>query len=112
MACAERDVSMSAEAPKGVTTSVIPADPQKADGLADELGQLATAAEWKRAALVYARVKVQDSQGRPTTKKVTDDLLTPAEYALRGIHGLRSKTTIRPTGGLGITRSPKAWHSR
>jgi hypothetical protein len=77
------------------TAFSIPSDPDKADHLATELGELATATEWKRAALVYARVRVQDSAGRPPGKKVTDDLLSPAEYALRGIHGLRSKTTVR-----------------
>jgi hypothetical protein len=75
-------------------TFTIPTDPSKADGLAGELGELATACEWKRAALVYARVQVRDRQGRPTDK-ATAGLLTPTEYALRGIHGLRSKTTTR-----------------
>jgi hypothetical protein len=84
-----------------MSTFTIPSDPDKADHLATELGELATAAEWKRAALVYARVRVQDSAGGdPATRaKVKGDIgdqrLTPAEYALRGIHGLRSKTTIR-----------------
>jgi hypothetical protein len=76
-------------------TFTIPSDPDKADHLATELGELATATEWKRAALVYARVRVQDSAGRPSGEKVIGDLLSPAEYALRGIHGLRSKTTVR-----------------
>jgi hypothetical protein len=74
---------------------IIPGDAAKADTLASELGELATAIEWKRAAIVYARVRVQDSQGRLAGEKVKTDLLSPAGYALRGIHGLRSKTTIR-----------------
>lgn len=74
----------------------IPADPKTADGMAGDLGELATATEWKRAAIVYARVRVQDCRGRPAeAEKVASDLLTPAEYALLGIHGLRSKTTVR-----------------
>jgi DNA N-6-adenine-methyltransferase (Dam) len=77
-----------------VSTFVIPRDARKADNLAGELGELASATEWKRAAIVYARVQVRDHQGRPA-EKVKSDLLTPAEYALLGIHGLRSKTTVR-----------------
>jgi hypothetical protein len=73
----------------------IPVDPHAADRVAGELGELATATEWKRAAIVYARVRVQDSQGRPPTETVRSALLSPAEYAVRGIHGLRSKTTVR-----------------
>lgn len=74
---------------------VIPSDPGRADALAGELGELATATEWKRAAIVYARVQVYDNQGRPSAEKVNSDLLSPAEYAAVGIHGLRSKTTVR-----------------
>jgi hypothetical protein len=76
-------------------TFTIPADPRAADKLAGELGELATAVARQRAALVYARVRVQDGQGRPTVEKAKTGLLSPAEYALRGIHGLRSRTTIR-----------------
>jgi hypothetical protein len=73
----------------------IPRDPRKADELAGELGALATAVAWQRAAIVYARVRVQEAQGRPTAKKANSGLLSPAQYALRGIHGLRSRTTVR-----------------
>ncbi|SPM43590.1 Mycobacterium numidiamassiliense ORFan [Mycobacterium numidiamassiliense] len=73
---------------------VLPATAAEADQLNGELGQLAMAVEWKRAALVYARVYVADSPGRPT-EKVNPDLLTPKQYAGLGIHGLRSKTTVR-----------------
>ena len=75
----------------------IPAKPAEADALAGELGELATATEWKRAAIVYARVKVGDHGG--DRSKINNDLasgkITPNEYALRQIHGLRSATTIR-----------------
>src|SRR6516164_9422137 len=64
------------------------AGPRAADKLAGELGELATAVARQRAALVYARVRVQDGQGRPTVEKAKTGLLSPAEYALRGIHGL------------------------
>jgi hypothetical protein len=85
-----------ADVPTATSTFTIPVDPAAADAMAGELGELATATEWKRAAIVYARVRVQEGQGRPpAAEMVSSDLLTPAEYALRGIHGLRSKTTIR-----------------
>lgn len=80
-----------------MTEFQIPVNAADADGLADELGQIAAALEWKRAALVYARVKVGDHGG--DRSKINADLatdkLTPKEHALRGIHGLRSQTTIR-----------------
>ncbi len=76
---------------------IIPAKPSDADGLANELGVIATATEWKRAALVYARVTVGEHGG--DRSKVNGDLATSklptTGYALLGIHGLRSKTTIR-----------------
>lgn len=77
-------------------TFTLPSTPSDADNLATELGELATATEWKRAALVYARVRVQGRDGRPV-KELTakDDRLSPEQYAQRGIHGLRSKTTVR-----------------
>jgi hypothetical protein len=80
-----------------MTTFTIPVDPTKADDLATELGELATATEWKRAAIVYARVQV-GQHGGDRTKTRTDldsGKLTTEQYALLGIHGLRSKTTIR-----------------
>jgi hypothetical protein len=80
----------------------IPADPDQADALAGELGELATATEWRRAAIVYSRVHVRDSQGRPTEKVTRDHLMTPAEYADKGVYGLRSRTTIRAYW--------RAWH--
>jgi hypothetical protein len=73
----------------------LPASAAEADALANELGVLATATEWKRSAVVYSRVRVEDGPGRPPAEKANSGLLSPAEYALRGIHGLRSKTTVR-----------------
>ena len=80
----------------------IPADPDQADALAGELGELASATEWRRAAIVYSRVHVRDSQGRPTEKVTSDHLMPPAEYAEKGVYGLRSRTTIRAYW--------RAWH--
>lgn len=73
----------------------IPADASAADTLAGQLGALATATEWQRAAIVSARVEVQDGPGRPTGEKAKGDRLSPEKFALLGIHGLRSKTTVR-----------------
>lgn len=82
---------------------VIPASPNEADDLSAELGEIATAAEWKRAALVYARVRVTanggDRRSEATRRKSEsgqdDGKITADEYALRGIHGLRSGNTVR-----------------
>ncbi|MGZ4524859.1 MAG: hypothetical protein ACXVX7_00080 [Mycobacterium sp.] len=58
------------------STFAIPGDPGDADAMLGELGELATATEWKRAAIVYARVWVQESPGRPRAENATSDLLT------------------------------------
>lgn len=71
----------------------IPANAGDADELAGELGQLVRSTEWKRAALIYARVHVGSHGGDRT--KTTSDLATPNAYAKLGISGLRSPTTIR-----------------
>ena len=80
-----------------MTTFSIPSDPDQADDLASELGELASAAEWKRAALVYARVHVSTHGGdrSKVNSDLADDKISPKQYALRGIHGLRSQTTVR-----------------
>jgi hypothetical protein len=74
---------------------VIPAKAADADALAGELGGLATAVEWKRAAIVYARVLVREHAGRPEEMLKTAHYLSPRDYALLGIHGLRSANTVR-----------------
>jgi hypothetical protein len=79
------------------TSFVVPAKPGDADKLAGELGELATACEWKRAAIVYARVRVSEHGGHRSKTKtgLANGKIGPKEYALRGVHGLRSPTTIR-----------------
>jgi hypothetical protein len=74
---------------------IIPADPREADRLCGQLGELATAVGWKRSAITFARLRVQDEPGRPTAEMAKSGLLSPREFALLGIHGLRSTTTIR-----------------
>jgi hypothetical protein len=78
-----------------VETFTLPSTATEADGLASDLGVLATATEWKRAAIIHARVTVRDRRGRPDGQKLTNDLLTPDDYAALGVHGLRSATTVR-----------------
>jgi WhiB family transcriptional regulator, redox-sensing transcriptional regulator len=89
--------AMTAPDTHPVSGFTIPADPTDADHLAGELGELATACEWKRAAIVYARVQVSEHGG--DRSKLKSDLangkMTPAEYAVLGIHGLRSPQTVR-----------------
>jgi hypothetical protein len=76
-------------------TFTLPSTAAEADTVVDSLGVLATATEWKRAAIIHTRVTVRDRRGRPNGQKLTNDLLTPDEYAALGIHGLRSATTVR-----------------
>lgn len=79
--------------PRPTLTFRIPAESDDADELAGELGQLVRSTEWKRAALIYARVRVGTHGG--DRSKINSDLATPNAYAKLGISGLRSPTTIR-----------------
>jgi hypothetical protein len=76
----------------------IPDDADDADELCMELGDIASATEFKRAALVYARVRVSSHGGDRSKSKSglapDDGKVTTSVYARKGIHGLRSKTTI------------------
>lgn len=74
-------------------TFQIPSNPADADSLAGDLAELVRSSEWKRAALIYARVQVSGHGG--DRSKITSDLATPTAYAKLGISGLRSPTTIR-----------------
>jgi hypothetical protein len=74
----------------------VPASAANADRLAADLGALADATGWKLAALIYARVRVQQHRGRPSSsEKINLDLLTPAQFADLGIRGLRGAATVR-----------------
>src|SRR5690242_9875076 len=75
---------------------LVPPSATEADQRARLLGEIATAIDWKRAAIVYARVRLHPRQGRPKTENLkSEDFLTPEQYARLGIHGLRSATTVR-----------------
>jgi len=76
-------------------TFTLPTSGAEADRLAADLGTVANATGWKLAALIYARVRVQEQNGRPRTEKVNLDLLSPEQFAALGIRGLTSKTTVR-----------------
>jgi len=84
-------------------TFTLPASIAEADRLAADLGSLAHATGWKLAALVYARVRVQEQHGRPRTETVNLDLLSPEQFAALEIRGLTSKNTVRAYW--------RAWHS-
>ena len=73
----------------------IPADPREADALAGELGELVTAAEWRRSALIYARVHVTTHGGDRSKPNSGLGRETPDQFARRRIVGLRS-----PEGGV------------
>lgn len=85
----------------------LPATPDDADAMAREFAVIATATNWARGALVYARVVVRDSPGRVWSSESTaliaksgnyqndwEARLTPQSYADLGIVGLRSRTSV------------------
>ncbi|SII58004.1 Uncharacterised protein [Mycobacteroides abscessus subsp. abscessus] len=56
------------------------------------MGELITASEWQRAALVWAFT--EDQQGKRTTS-VTSDRSSMVEFAKLGVSGLRSVNSIK-----------------
>lgn len=76
-----------------MTTFTLPASTIGADDALNELGQLATATEWKRAAIVAALVlphgKRKDVDGTSAIHRVTAN-----QFSKRGIHGLTSHHTV------------------
>ena len=70
-----------------VTTFTLPSTPEAADELLSGLGALATATEWKRAAIVHARTT-------PKGKHSTSGKLSAAKFAELGIVGLASPSTV------------------
>lgn len=79
-----------------MTSIRVPSTIAKGVAKLNDLGTLATATEWERAAIVAAFVRLAPSPGgdqRPSN--VSSDNETPTEFAARGIHGLRSHNTVR-----------------
>jgi len=78
-----------------MSTITIPRTIGAAKRKLDELGELSTATEWGRSAIVATYV-VRGRPGRPANRPETDD--SPMEsaqaFARRGIHGLTSATTV------------------
>jgi hypothetical protein len=69
----------------------IPADIDAAVADLNGLGALITAKEWHRAAIVATFVSLADGKG----KRNASSSISPAEFAALGIHGLKSKDTVR-----------------
>ena len=80
----------------------IPASVEEATEQLNGIHSLLTAREWERAAIVAAFAK-EGQAGRPTKSASAGRLLTPVQFAALGIHGLRSKDTVR--------RYVRAWAS-
>jgi hypothetical protein len=76
------------------TVFTIPPNPDKADALLGELGEMATATDWKRAAIVYARTR-QGMPGRPSQELADNShFLSFREFAKLGIHGLTHHSSV------------------
>lgn len=89
--------NMAPTAPAPRERFTLPVTAAEADALAEKLGQIATATGWQRAALVYARVKVSGHGGDRSKINIdlADDRMTAEQYAMLGVHGLSSATTVR-----------------
>ena len=57
----------------------------------NSLGELATATEWERAAIVAAYVHISEGRGK---RNVSSDI-SPSDFAKLGIHGLTSHNSVR-----------------
>lgn len=65
------------------------------DAQAAEVANAATLSGWALAGYVASQVRLSDTGGRPTESARTSTLLTPVQFAAKGIRGLRSKDTVR-----------------
>ena len=73
-----------------VTRVHIPAAAQEAEERLAELGPLATAIEWERAAIVYALAQ----PGTPGSRSDTFIRISFSRFAAKGIHGLRHHRSV------------------
>lgn len=71
----------------------IPASVDEAVDKLGSLGKLLTATEWERAAILAAFVRLDEHGGDKT--KTESSLASTAEFAAKGIVGLKSKDTVR-----------------
>ena len=77
--------------PEGrVTRIIIPASAQEAEARLGELGPLATAIEWERAAIVYALTQ----PGTPGPSSGSFTRTSFSRFAAKGIHGLRTHNSL------------------
>lgn len=72
----------------------LPTDIDAAAASLGRLGELATATEWKRAAIVATFVRTDSKGGRPGNLPDPSGFETPNQFARRGIIGLSSHTTV------------------
>lgn len=72
----------------------IPRDEQQCVDQLGDLGELATATAWHRAAIVAALVGPPTGQGSRSDLAKTSQVTTPHELAARGVHGLRTHATV------------------
>lgn len=68
----------------------IPNNIEDATVALEGLGKILMTGEWERAAIVYAFTEISDDQSH-----VSNDMMSPLEFAELGIPGLKSKTTVR-----------------
>lgn len=100
----------------------LPADINAAAASLGRLGELATATEWKRAAIVATFVHMPGKRrGRSNESVESRSLETPKQFARRGIVGLASDQTVytyarawldrydRPAPGQRIDLPDEAW---
>lgn len=60
----------------------------------NSLGELATATEWERAAIVATFVQPGKAGRKPGNRSISNDYETAGEFAKRGIHGLTSASHV------------------
>lgn len=72
----------------------IPRTPGAVDKRLNELGQIATAVGWERAALVAARVRLT-TRGARSDITSSSDVKSPKQFADLGIYGLKSQDTVK-----------------
>lgn len=77
-----------------MTAFVLPDSPDAADAALDGLGALATATEWRRSAIVHARVLPKGLRRDPDCNSAIRRV-TANRFSKRGVHGLTSPHTVQ-----------------
>lgn len=87
----------------------IPKTIEQAQERLGAVGALLTAKQWERAATVAAFVRLSEQNANRHTVATESGRYTPGQFAALGIHGLRSKDTVRDYVQVWLTNNDQTY---